>query len=234
MGSQGLHQRVIILAGLLRKRSVDPAKRSQKLFLILPRLGPDRFNQYLQFSMGGIHLRIDLRQGFADPGKVFHDFFHAQAVGSVHIREKLSYSALRGRDVSLYLIQLPGKQAHLFIDISVGLFIPAAVLCFRFFKPLLIRGLHFIQQGRQPALRLLQKRGKRLLRLFQQCDKFRPRLLQLSGKLFLGFLQLSGKLLLGFLQPPGKFFLGVLFIRLQLCQHGRKPLVQPVRLIPQI
>ena len=102
--------------------------------------------------MGRIHIRIDRRKRCVDSGKAFHDLFHPQTVGGVHIRKNLFNFRLCCSDIIMYLIQLPGKLIHLLVDILIGLITAADVFLLCFLIPELIRVLQSVQQGYKLAL----------------------------------------------------------------------------------
>ena len=149
---QGLYQRIIILAVLLRKRSINLIQHTEQLFLVFSSLGSDRFDQSLQFTMCRIHIRIDLRQRSINSCEALHDLFHAQAVGSFHIRKSLLNFRLCCRDICMHLIQLAGELAHLLVDILIGLFTPAVIFRLHLFIPDPVCLLQAVQQSGKLSL----------------------------------------------------------------------------------
>ena len=160
LGIQRLNQSVIVLAVLLCERSIDPVQNAKKLLLIFSRFGSDRFDQCLQLAMRGIHIRVDLRKSRIDPGEALHDLIHAQAVRSSHIGKHLLNFSLCCGNIRMYLIQLSGKEADLFIDVLIGLLIPGCIFRLRLLMPQLIRRFQIGKQSGKLFLRLTDQLRK--------------------------------------------------------------------------
>ena len=108
LGIQRPDQSVIVLAVLLCERSIDPVQDAKELLLIFSRLCPDRFDQRLQLTMRGVHIRVDLRKSRVDSGEALHDLIHTQAVRSSHIGKHLLNFSLCCGNIRMYLIEFSG------------------------------------------------------------------------------------------------------------------------------